>query len=167
MQPHRRHRARGFPPQGRQPRRWFWLLALALLLRGLIPAGYMPNPHAGEPGATAVILCDSVHDALSVMTDAQMADPAMTKTMMADPAMAQAMLANPGMHHHGDHAGHGMDAPCVFAAVAALAVGLLAVILVLPTQPRALGWAFALSAPWPRPRPPGTRLARGPPLVLS
>ncbi|TWB39113.1 hypothetical protein [Nitrospirillum pindoramense] len=162
MQPRRHHRARGLLPQGRQPRRWVWLLALALLLRGLIPAGYMPNPHAGEPGASAVILCDSVHDALSVMTDALMA-----KTMMADPAMTQAMLANPGMHHHGDHAGHGMDAPCVFAAVAALAVGLLAVILVLPTQPRAPGWAPALSAPWPRPRPPGTRLARGPPPIFS
>ncbi|MEC4589688.1 DUF2946 family protein [Nitrospirillum amazonense] len=157
----RRHHARRPTPRGRPSLRWAWLVVVALLLRGLIPAGFMPNPHAVDPGASAIILCDSVHDALSVVTD----------PMMADPAMAKAMMANPWMHHHHEdgagHAGHGMDAPCVFAAVAALAIGLLAIILVLPVQPRGVAWAPAFAAPWPRTRPPGTRLARGPPSFFS
>ncbi|WP_145748622.1 hypothetical protein [Nitrospirillum amazonense] len=134
---------------------------MAILLRGFIPAGYMPNPAAGGPGASAIILCDSVHDVLSVITN----------PMMADPAMAQAMIANPWMHHHhedgGGHAGHTVDAPCVFAAVAALATLLLAIILVLPPQSRSVRWAAALATSWPRARPPGTCLARGPPAIFS
>ncbi|MEC4589651.1 DUF2946 family protein [Nitrospirillum amazonense] len=134
-----------------------WMVLCALLLRGLIPAGFMVNPAVAQPGAAAVILCDSVHDALW----------AVTEPMMADPVMAKAMMANPWMHHHhddgGGHAGHTTDGACVFAAVAALAVVLLAVVLVLSPRHRAVAWAPASAASWPRPRPPGSRLARGPP----
>ncbi|MBB6250984.1 DUF2946 family protein [Nitrospirillum iridis] len=139
-------------PQNRWFLRWAWLLAAAVLLRGLIPVGYMLNPDAGPPGTSAIILCDSVHDALSAVTTPMIAGP-----------MAH-------HHHHEDgtgHAGHSADAPCVFAAVAALAVGLLAVILVLSPLVPAGTWAPTLSTPWPHPRPPGTRLARGPPALFS
>ncbi|MDE1147121.1 MAG: hypothetical protein PW843_10945 [Azospirillaceae bacterium] len=139
-------------------------MVVALFLRGLVPVGYMPNPASGEPGAGAIMLCDSVHDLLSVMTDPMMADPALAK-----PGMIQAMMADPWMHHHhegGGHAGHTVDAPCVFAAVAALAAVLLAVILILSPEYRAVRWTPAPAAPRRYLRPPGTRLARGPPSLL-
>ncbi|WP_148293529.1 DUF2946 family protein [Azospirillum sp. B4] len=150
MQRRRRHRAWRVPPQGRPFLRWAWVLMAVLALRGLIPVGYMPNPAAGSPGASAIILCDSVHDALSNLMD----------------PMAH-------HHHHGDgdghagHTGHGMDAPCVFAAVAALAAVLLVVALVLSPRRDSVSWAPAAATPWPRTRPPGTRLARGPPVLPS
>lgn len=140
-------------------------MVLAVLLRGFIPVGYMPNPAAGPPGASLIILCDSVKDALSALASPTIAHSAVAK------AMPTTMPTSPWIHHHheggGGHAGHSVDAPCVFAAVAALAVVLLTIILVLPSQPRTARWALAPATCWPRARPSGPWLARGPPAIFS
>jgi hypothetical protein len=112
----------------------------------------MLNPAAGDPGASPIMLCGGVQDGLSV-------------------------LLGPLVRHHHDHGqGHApredqgpadttdcMDAACAFTAMAALAACALAIVLVPFLGWAPVGWLTTAADPLLRSRPPGTRLARGPP----
>jgi len=78
-------------------RRWrlaAWLVVAGVLLRALIPVGYMINTEAGAPGEPVLVLCPT---GLSEPVRAHLGDPS--------PA--------PSGHET-------FDAPCAFAAAAAL-----------------------------------------------
>lgn len=65
------------------------LALLALVLRALVPAGYMPGSHDGQGGPFTLMLCyPPVGKTLSVALDAAVGH---------------------GAHHGGDHAGHHGD----------------------------------------------------------
>ncbi|WP_145754291.1 hypothetical protein [Nitrospirillum amazonense] len=153
----------------RMPRGWAWLVLAAVLLRGLIPVGYMVNTGGGP---APFMLCPGVHDVL---------DRVMAPTDMAVPAASVAHAH----HHHPDaepggllmpqgHAGHhdhrpGGDqdhmGPCAFAALAALAVPLLLLILALPTRQTRQSWRPSTRTRRFTSRLPGTPGARAPPLA--
>lgn len=133
-----------------------WLLLLALVLRGMIPLGYMPTPvTAGGPAAAGPFIpcLGGQPDAWGALHAAEHA------TNQGHP---------PGDADHADHTGHHPDGntpPCVFAAIAALAVG-LTLLLALPVRRRPpQTWDGIAAVPRPRLPPPGTRLARGPPVL--
>ncbi|MEC4589650.1 hypothetical protein VPG91_01510 [Nitrospirillum amazonense] len=162
------------------------MLVCAVLMRGLIPVGYMPNPHGLASGESPFILCGSVHDALTdVQTDAQPPAPHVHAATSSDTHHSlihrDHLHHDPGRHplpavmdmhqhdaggHHGA-GGHPIDAPCVFAAVVSLAVGLAIVILVLRPATRQDGWILAMAQTYPASRLPGAQPARGPPPIFS
>lgn len=121
-----------------------WLLLLALVLRGMIPLGYMPNP--GTTGGLTAHAGPFIPCVGGQHGDTR--------------------LGPDQGHDAGDHTGHHPDGntpPCVFAAIAALAA-CLTVLLALPMRQRLpQTWDGTGTAPRPRLPPPGTRLARGPP----
>lgn len=82
------------------------IVLAAMVLRALLPAGWMPSPlHTGSP----LMICDGtmpMHDMLGM--------PGMDHDAMASmPGMHHDMPAHPQSHDHGT--------PCVFAAAAPLA----------------------------------------------
>lgn len=115
-----------------------WLVLCALFLRALVPAGFMPDLGALADGAYPITICSGGFE----------------KTILLD------RDGNPVEQP----APHSSESPCVFAAVAALALPLLAAILlpllVLAPLPR---WVPATGAPTPFPRPPGLAGPRAPP----
>ncbi|HEX5183761.1 MAG TPA: hypothetical protein VFW19_11500 [Allosphingosinicella sp.] len=117
------------------------LFLFALMLRLLVPAGYMIGTDAS--GAPALILCSGVE---------------------APPTVHHAMRMPGGspMHHH-DPADH-RDAPCPFAALAAPALPpsppVMTAALAPPAEPAAPPFAVGASSPaLAAPPPPAT----GPP----
>ncbi|WP_044559003.1 hypothetical protein [Azospirillum sp. B4] len=155
----------------RAPRGWVWLVLAAVLLRGLIPVGYMANTSGGP---APFMLCPGVHDAL---------DQLMAAAPLASATEAGPITAGPHAHHHpdagagalalahGGHQGHRAGGeqdhigPCAFAALAAVAVPLLLLILALPTRRSRQVWRVGAHAPRPRLRLPGTPGARAPPMA--
>jgi hypothetical protein len=121
-------------------RRWALVLLPLLLLRALVPVGFMPAVGAGS---FALMFCDA--------------------------ATGIGAGAHAHHHGHGQgpaasgQAGHAAAPDCPYAQSAA--PPLLAVTAVPPTAPRAdapAGWPAVLEAP--RPPPPRHAAARGPPL---
>ncbi|WP_145748619.1 hypothetical protein [Nitrospirillum amazonense] len=162
-----------------------------MLLRGLIPVGYMPNPDRITAGGGLFILCNSVHDALSESLASPAPETAVHPSATPMPAdhahyslvhhihdlhAQHAHAVDPhdlgmpmpmtGGHHH-DMGRHPADAPCVFAAVVALAAALAIVILVLQPNRHRGAWTLAAAQLHPDPKPPGAQPARGPPLPFS
>lgn len=119
---------RGFAP---------WLLLLALLLRGMIPGGFMPNPDASS-GEGWLVICTS----------------AGLKSIHPDGDGA----AGPVDSHP--------QGVCAFSLLAGVAPVLLLVALLLPQRPRRVGYAAARDLLPPALvlcRPPG---ARAPPAMV-
>ncbi|MBB6253766.1 hypothetical protein [Nitrospirillum iridis] len=155
----------------RAPRGWAWVLVAAVLLRGLIPVGYMANTSGG---AAPFMLCPGVHDLLD-------------RVMAAAPMAESGMAATPGAHTHHHHPAVGADGltspdpasphdhrpggdqdhmgPCAFAALAALAIPVLLLILALPPRRVRQTWRPGPRLPHPVSRLPGTPGARAPPLA--
>lgn len=120
---------RGFAP---------WLLLLALLLRGMIPGGFMPNTDAA-PGEGWLVICTS----------------AGLKSVHPDGGDG---AAGPLDSHP--------QGVCAFSLLAAVAPLLLLVALLLPQRPRRVGYATPGSLLPPALalcRPPG---ARAPPAMM-
>jgi len=89
---------------------------LAMTLRGLLPAGWMPNPDGMRE--TALIICDM--DTPSAM--AHVRHEGMSGMDMTGPA--------PASHHK--HADDGHSQPCPFAAAPHVATPSLVAVLALP-----------------------------------
>lgn len=96
-----------------------WLFMAGLLLRALIPVGYMANYQASVDGGALIVLCPT----------------GLEGTALYD-------LLTGGHQHGGHHAAAAddpanvhYDAPCVFAAVAALAATLIALALLFSLWP--------------------------------
>ena len=110
------------------------LALAAMVLRALLPVGWMPN--TAHAGAGPLMLCDGMEPAMHDM-------PAMADM----PGMSHdAMASMPGMDHeapppsdHPQH--HGAGAPCVFAAAAPLATPVAALPVPAPA-PHAIALAF-------------------------
>lgn len=118
-----------------------WLVLAAVLLRALIPAGFMPNFAALVQGGSLIVICSA----------------GVEKTIAVD-------AEGNALPHQGDRSS---AAPCLFAALTPVLMPLLALVLlaILPI-PRATGWPIPAGAVWRAFRPPGPLSARGPPLSL-
>jgi len=77
-----------------------WLVVAAVLLPGLIPAGYMVNPEAGASGASLLVLCPE----------------GLGESVRGHLAGSHALPSGHGVH----------EAPCIYSAVLALALTLAA-----------------------------------------
>lgn len=120
-----------------------WLMLLALLVRGLVPAGFMPDVGALRHGVYAITICTGTSQQ-NVIIDQD------GNTVDRDGQ------GSPG----GDHPG---EVPCLFAVAAQIAAVLfLAVALVLLALERA-GWRLPAAELWRIARPPGSPGARAPP----
>jgi hypothetical protein len=116
-----------------------WLLLAALVLRGMIPVGFMPDAAALAKGVFPIAICSN----------------GLEQTILVDEDGAP-VKPPPAAHH--------ADAPCLFAAVAALAAPLLlAVLLLAPALPRQADWPARAAPILLLLRPPGTAGARAPP----
>ncbi|MDE1150154.1 MAG: hypothetical protein PW843_26670 [Azospirillaceae bacterium] len=175
-------RSLGLGRARRAPRGWVWLLLVAVLLRGLIPVGYMINT---DGGPAPFMLCPDVHDGLERM-------PGMASVEApASPGHFESLHQR--MHHHHPGAAGDMDhramsgtptgdmpmdgdphrmgaldhmGPCAFAALAALVVPLLLLVLALPTRQRQRQtWRPTADRRHRHLRLPGTPGARAPPLA--
>jgi hypothetical protein len=120
------------------------LLLLAVLLRGMVPAGFMPDLDALKRGVFAISVCsggaykDILVDAEGVPVEAP---------------------ASPGGDHHGD------EAPCWYAASSPLvALVLLSCVLLLLIRPRR-AWRLATPSGCDPPSLSGALGARAPPLL--
>lgn len=120
-----------------------WLVLLALLVRGLIPVGFMPEVGALRHGVYAITVCSgSAQKNVIVDRDGNVVDPA-----------GQGAPAS----------GHPDDGPCLFAlSLQVAALVLLAVALVLLASERS-PWRLPAGLHTPFERPPGTPGARAPP----
>lgn len=104
------------------------LAILAMTLRGLLPAGWMPNPDGMRE--TALIICDM--DAPPGVTMAHMDHGGMPGMEMAG---AHAASGAAPMHKHADahkHADDGHSQPCPFAAAPHFATPSAVALLSLP-----------------------------------
>jgi len=97
-----------------------WLVITAILLRALIPVGYMINLEAGATGEPLLVLCP---------------------TGLSESAQAHLGDGHPAPSGHQAH-----DAPCVFAAVAALAAALAGLGLALALFEQLRGWPLPRDA---------------------
>lgn len=116
-----------------------WLLLAALMLRGLIPVGFMPNL-ASENGQGWLVICTSAGERSIKLDD-----------------------GTGNQHGPVDQHQQGL---CPFAALVGFTPILFLVALLLPLLPRRLIRQVAASAPLPRVlacAPPG---ARAPPLAI-
>lgn len=120
-----------------------WLMLLALLVRGLVPAGFMPDVGALRHGVYAITICTGTSQQNVIIDqDGNMVD-----------RDGQGL---PG----GDHPG---EVPCLFAVAAQIAALLfLAVALVLLARERD-GWHLPADTLRRTARPPGSPGARAPP----
>lgn len=98
------------------------LAILAMVLRGLLPSGWMPNPDG--MGQTALIICDMDDPGMSRMAMSGMDMPGMD--MPAMPASAK----DAGTPHK--HADDGHQQPCPFAAAPHVATASAAAAMPLP-----------------------------------
>ncbi|MEE3627784.1 hypothetical protein UCD39_28055 [Nitrospirillum sp. BR 11752] len=154
----------------RAPRAWAWVVLAAVLLRGLIPVGYMVNT-AGGPAP--FMLCPGVHDLMDSVMGAAPADNGLAVTPSAHahhhhPDAEAGGLPIPGQAVPHDHrTGSDQDhmGPCAFATLAALAIPLLLLVLALPTRRVGQSWRPVTRSRRPRSRLPGTPGARAPPLA--
>ncbi|MDZ5645586.1 hypothetical protein [Nitrospirillum sp. BR 11828] len=146
------------------------MVLAAVLLRGLIPVGYMVNT-AGGPAP--FMLCPGVHDLMdhvmgTAPVDDGLAAAPSTHAHHHHPDAEAGGLATPGQAAPHDHrAGGDQDhmGPCAFATLAALAIPLLLLALVLPIRRIRQAWRPVTRARRPRSRLPGTPGARAPPLA--
>lgn len=138
-----------------------WVLLAALVLRALIPAGYMLDPRGG---AAPFMVCTSIHDGVSRILETPVAARASAQVTPQDGHVG-------GHQHHGAPSpaapspaddSHEAVGPCAFAALAAL---------ILP-PPVILGdrrpvlvhrWRRVRRRHLPRQRAPGDPGARAPP----
>lgn len=117
------------------------LLLAGLLLRAFIPMGYMLNFEAAAGDAPILVLCPTGLD-----------------------AETQHRL---GMHHGADeHLTHHDAAPCVFAALAMLAFGMVMLALLFELRAVLVGPAPRLETPPLRSALDDTRSPRAPPLSV-
>lgn len=145
----------GWVPSRCEPIWATWLLLAALLLRGLIPLGYMPNPNAmgGFIPCVGNLGMDARAHAAHTVHTGHSDENALAQTGHGDHSGGE---RKGGEHEHN-------TPPCVFAAIAALAA-VLTVLLALPVGRRlSTAWLGGVDTPRPRLPLPGTRLARGPP----
>lgn len=109
--------------ESRLSRLALWLFLAGVLMRGLIPVGYMIDYAALENGSSPIVLCPTGLEGTSIYD-------ILTGTGHKHAAHAH---GEPGVSGEADRVHH--DAPCVFAAVAALAAVLLAFALILSLWP--------------------------------
>lgn len=105
------------------------LALAAMMLRALMPAGWMPNP-AGT-GESFFVICDMDQMDMSKMDMSQMG---MSKMDMGHMDMAHMDMS--GMDHgsSGKHSGDGHQQPCPFAAAPHVATPSSGAALQLPAQ---------------------------------
>jgi len=105
------------------------LALAAMMLRALMPAGWMPNP-AGT-GESFFVICDMDQMDMSKMDMSQMG---MSKMDMGHMDMAHMDMS--GMDHgsSGKHSGDGHQQPCPFAAAPHIATPSSGAALQLPSQ---------------------------------
>ncbi|WP_068076332.1 hypothetical protein [Novosphingobium lentum] len=135
------------------------VIALALMVRVLVPAGYMPGL---VDGSVTLELCSGYGPQAPLAT--AMPTAGMDHAMMDHATMDHGAMGHGGKGHHSAHA----DTPCPFAAAALPVIGgtdavLLAVALAYII---AMGWrpvARRKPRTAPRLRPP----LRGPPRLVS
>ena len=103
------------------------LALVAMMLRALMPAGWMPNP-AGA-GESFFVICDMDQTDMSKMDMSKMDMSHMSAMDMADMDMS-------GMDHgsSGKHSGDGHQQPCPFAAAPHVATPSSVAALQLPSQ---------------------------------
>jgi hypothetical protein len=151
-------------------RPWFSALLLtALLLRVLVPVGYMPG--IGSDGSFTVILCpgyapvpahSSHHDFAHPGEAASAAD----RSGMSGVADMPDMAGMPGMAEHGGHGQHDAQGNCLYAgATTGTALVRLAPATLL-RQPSLVSVVFPPERNIPRGTIVPTRLPRGPPLQV-
>lgn len=112
------------------------LVACALLVRMLVPSGFMIAP--GATGLPTVIACPG-QDPVAPMAPMAMAPMKMAPMKMAPMTMAPMTMAMPGMaghdmHHQGGEHDRNADHPCAFAAANAAVDLTAAVHPIAPTM---------------------------------
>jgi len=117
-----------------------WLVLAGLMLRALIPVGYMFNYAAAEGEGFVIVLCPTG----------------------LDPDIAHTL----GLHHGLPGEDTHREAPCVFAAVAALAVSLILLGLLVDLWPALARWLLPRDEAFRHPALQDPRRARAPPLSL-
>lgn len=147
-------------PLSRNPHRpraggWAWLVLLAVILRGLIPTGYMVSP----VGGTGLLMPCPAMDPHRVDGHASIAH---LSTVHVDRQTDGTGHTQP----HPDDSRHQPMGPCAFAGLAALLVPVL-LALVQQRPPVRQRWAPLLRVRAPLQRAAGDPRARAPPRLMA